>query len=133
MIKVLKLKTIIKIVIILIAVIILVTAIFKGQILVYAKNNDKNEYEILVDVEDSKLYLFKDGEKINEFKCSGGKWSTPSPIGTWKITFKAKWGEGFGGYFMGINVPWGDFGIHGTLDPYSLGWSSSHRLYKDGQ
>lgn len=30
------------------------------------------------------------------------------------------------GYFMGLNVPWGDFGIHGTQDPYSLGWSSSH-------
>ena len=27
---------------------------------------------------------------------------------------------------MGLNVPWGKFGIHGTLEPYSLGWSSSH-------
>ena len=27
---------------------------------------------------------------------------------------------------MGFNVPWGDFGIHGTLDPYSVGWASSH-------
>lgn len=27
---------------------------------------------------------------------------------------------------MGLNVPWGDFGIHGTLDPYSVGWASSH-------
>ena len=27
---------------------------------------------------------------------------------------------------MGLNVPWGQFGIHGTLDPYSLGWASSH-------
>lgn len=27
---------------------------------------------------------------------------------------------------MGINVPWGKFGIHGTLDPYSVGWASSH-------
>lgn len=27
---------------------------------------------------------------------------------------------------MGLNVPWGQFGIHGTLDPYSVGWSSSH-------
>lgn len=32
---------------------------------------------------------------------------------------------------MGINVPWGQFGIHGTLDPYSLGWASSHRMYKN--
>ena len=27
---------------------------------------------------------------------------------------------------MGLNVPWGQFGIHGTLDKYSLGWASSH-------
>ena len=27
---------------------------------------------------------------------------------------------------MGLNVPWGKFGIHGTQDPYSVGWSSSH-------
>lgn len=27
---------------------------------------------------------------------------------------------------MGLNVPWGQFGIHGTLNPYSVGWSSSH-------
>lgn len=27
---------------------------------------------------------------------------------------------------MGLNVPWGHFGIHGTLEPYSVGWASSH-------
>lgn len=90
MIRVIKLQTIIKI-IVKIAVIILITAILKRTI--YAKNS--NTYKILVDVEDSKLFLFKNEELIKTYKCSGGKWSTPSPIGTWKITFKAKWGEGF--------------------------------------
>ena len=33
------------------------------------------------------------------------------------------------GSFLGLNVPWGNFGIHGTLDPNSLGWSSSHRMH----
>ena len=89
-------------------------------------SNSKSTYKILVDVEESKLYLFENDILSKEYKCSGGKWSTPSPIGTWTITSKAKWGEGFGGSWMGLNVPWGKFGIHGTLDPYSLGWSSSH-------
>lgn len=84
------------------------------------------EYSIFVDVEESKLYLFENGNLVNTYKCSGGKWSTPSPIGTWRIINKAKWGEGFGGSWMGLNVPWGDFGIHGTLEPDSLGWASSH-------
>ena len=85
-----------------------------------------NRYEILVDVEESKLYLFHDKKIEKVYSCSGGKWNTPSPIGTWEIIKKATWGEGFGGHWMGLNVPWGKFGIHGTLDPYSVGWASSH-------
>ncbi len=84
------------------------------------------KFEILVDVEESKLYLFQDGELYKTYKCSGGKWSTPSPIGTWRIVTKDTWGEGFGGRWMGLNVPWGQFGIHGTVYPKSLGWASSH-------
>ena len=89
-------------------------------------NSTTEEYEILVDVEESVLYLIQDNEIIKTYKCSGGKLSTPSPIGTWKITGKDTWGEGFGGRWMGLNVPWGKFGIHGTLDPNSVGWASSH-------
>ena len=40
---------------------------------------------------------------------------------------KSKMGRRFsGGSFLGLNVPWGEFGIHGTLDKNSIGWSSSH-------
>lgn len=89
-------------------------------------NGTVSKYSIFVDVEESKLYLFENEELVNIYRCSGGKWSTPSPIGTWTVTNKAKWGEGFGGSWLGLNVPWGDFGIHGTLEPDSLGWASSH-------
>ncbi|MGN1301955.1 MAG: L,D-transpeptidase [Clostridia bacterium] len=58
-------------------------------------NSSKGEYEILVDVEESVLYLIQNNEIIKTYKCSGGKWSTPSPIGTWKIVGKDTWGEGF--------------------------------------
>lgn len=104
-------------------ILFLLFAIMLG-VRVYAENT--MEYEILVDVEDSKLWLFHNGKVEKEYVCAGGKTSTPSPIGTWKITSKAKWGEGFGGRWMGIDVPWGNFGIHGTTQAYSVGWSSSH-------
>lgn len=104
MIKVIKLKTIKKIIFI-IAVIILITALLKWKFNVYANTN--KEYRILVDVEDSKLFLFENNILIKTYKCSGGKWSTPSPIGTWKITFKAKWGEGFRRKFYGIRCAMG--------------------------
>lgn len=65
---------------------------------VIAKNKDT--YKILVDVEASRLYLFKNDIVEKEYKCAGGKPSTPSPIGTWTIVSKGKWGEGFGGSWM---------------------------------
>lgn len=57
-------------------------------------------YKVFVDVEESKLYLLENDEIKKVYECSGGKWSTPSPIGTWTIVEKAKWGEGFGGSWM---------------------------------
>ena len=129
MIKVYNIKRILKITAIILLFAITI-AILSNKIsmkkAIETSANSKSTYKILVDVEESKLYLFENDILSKEYKCSGGKWSTPSPIGTWTITSKAKWGEGFGGSWMGLNVPWGKFGIHGTLDPYSLGWSSSH-------
>lgn len=67
----------------------------KRNVKAISENKSTGEYEILVDVEESVLYLFQDYEIIKTYKCSGGKWSTPSPIGTWRITNKDTWGEGF--------------------------------------
>lgn len=66
----------------------------------YVGAKSKDVYHILVDVETSKLYLFKNDVLEKEYKCAGGKQSTPSPIGTWTINSKGKWGEGFGGSWM---------------------------------
>jgi len=98
---------------------------FKEYVSVSAKS-ENIKYKILVDVEESKMYLFENGICTKIYTVSGGKENTPSPIGTWKIVSKGKWGEGFGGSWMGLNVPWGNFGIHGTLEKDSIGWASSH-------
>lgn len=98
MIKVFKIRTILKTLILLTAIVVSILVI-KNKVenakVVATSSNNKQKYKILVDVEDSKLYLFERRIK-KEYKCSGGKWSTPSPIGTWTVTSKAKWGEGFG-------------------------------------
>ncbi|MBP2645783.1 MAG: ErfK/YbiS/YcfS/YnhG family protein [Firmicutes bacterium] len=36
------------------------------------------------------------------------------------------WGSGFGTRWMGLNVPWGIYGIHGTNNPWSIGRYASH-------
>ena len=104
MIKVFKIRTILKIIILIIVFITIILVIgnkIKNNKTVTTSSNSKQKYKILVDVEDSKLYLFENDELKKEYKCSGGKWSTPSPIGTWTIISKAKWGEGFGRKLVG--------------------------------
>ena len=36
------------------------------------------------------------------------------------------WGSGFGTRWIGLDVPWGTYGIHGTNKPYSIGRDASH-------
>ena len=118
-------------------VLIIVALIFTfGFTRVYnTKNAVKNqvEYTILIEVDDKRLYLFEDGELIKDYPIASGTQSMPSPIGTWEITNKGKWGKGFGGYWMGLNVTWGTYGIHGTTREDSIGKAASHgciRMYR---
>ena len=73
----------------------LVKSIVNGNKTIQVSFNKANLYKILVDVEDSKMFVFENEELIKMYKCSGGKSTTPSPIGNWTIVSKAKWGEGF--------------------------------------
>ncbi|WHH61487.1 L,D-transpeptidase family protein [Petroclostridium sp. X23] len=86
----------------------------------------KNPYEIYIDLSEYRLYLFKDGEVVKKYPVAGGKDATPSPFGVWKVADKGEWGKWFGGHWLGLNVPWGTYGIHGTTRPSSVGRSASH-------
>ncbi|WP_288053999.1 L,D-transpeptidase family protein [Caloranaerobacter azorensis] len=93
--------------------------------------NEQYNYEnlaILVDIDKKYLYLYDvDTNKvIKKYIVATGKPSTPTPIGSFKIIEKAKWGGGFGSRWMRINVPWGRYGIHGTNKPTSIGYNASH-------
>ena len=87
MIKVFKIRTILKTLILLTAIVVSILVIknkVKNKKVVATSSNNKQKYKILVDVEESKLYLFENDELKKEYKCSG------------TVTSKAKWGEGFG-------------------------------------
>ena len=89
--------------------------------------NQPMPFTIVVDLSDCKLLLFKNssGKIAKEFPIAGGKYYSPSPIGTWRISEKGKWNKGFGTRWMGLNVPWGTYGIHGTNKPYTIGSAAS--------
>lgn len=65
----------------------------------------KKGHHIHINLDAHMLYVYKDGQLIKSYPCSGGKASTPTPLGTWRIIGKDTWGEGFGGAWMGFNVP----------------------------
>jgi len=82
---------------------------------------------ILIDTTKRKLTLFCNGEPYRQFPVAVGKPETPTPIGKWRIARKAlNWGIGFGTRWMGLNVNWGIYGIHGTNKLYSIGDYQSH-------
>ncbi|MDT8715985.1 L,D-transpeptidase family protein [Clostridium sp. 19966] len=87
-----------------------------------------NSLSILVDLNDERLYLIdkSSNQILKRYSIASGKSSTPSPVGSWKVVSMGKWGEGFGTRWIGINVPWGKYGIHGTNRPNSIGSEASH-------
>ncbi|WP_243141218.1 L,D-transpeptidase family protein [Alkaliphilus pronyensis] len=89
------------------------------------KNPDYEDLKILVDISEKKLYLLNGNALIKQYTIASGKISSPSPLGYWKVTSKARWGSGFGTRWMGLNVPWGKYGIHGTNKPDSIGYNAS--------
>lgn len=71
------------------------------------ENPDYEDLKILIDISEKRLYLLDGNKLINKYPIASGKLDTPTPIGTWKIISKARWGGGFGTRWMGLNVPWG--------------------------
>ena len=85
------------------------------------------EVGIVIDTVKKTLTITDDGKPFKSFPCAVGKGKTPTPVGEWKVVHKGgNWGGGFGVRWMGLNVPWGVYGIHGTNKPYSIGTSASH-------
>ena len=88
---------------------------------------DKNNLSILVEVDRKKLYLIDtvSNKIVKEYIVATGKLDSPTPLGNFKVTEKARWGGGFGSRWIGLNVPWGRYGIHGTNQPDSIGFNTS--------
>ena len=85
------------------------------------------DLRIVIDMDKRTLTVLVDDKPYKTFPCAVGKSSTKSPVGDWAIIHKGtNWGGGFGTRWMGLNVPWGIYGIHGTNKPGSIGTAASH-------
>ncbi|SDE81180.1 L,D-transpeptidase family protein [Sporomusa acidovorans] len=87
----------------------------------------QGEMRILIRISDRVLELYDDGKLFKRYRVAVGKQATPTPIGEWNIVYKG-WSprEVMGTRWMGLDVPWGSYGIHGTSAPWSIGSFASH-------
>lgn len=77
---------------------------------------------IIIDTTRCRLLLFFGTRLYHSYPVAVGKPETPTPVGNWRIKRKAmNWGTGFGTRWLGLDVPWGIYGIHGTNKPYTIG------------
>jgi len=82
---------------------------------------------IWIDLELMRLTVYENGLQTARFPIAAGAAATPSPVGVFRINRKFSTAlSGFGTRFLGLNVPWGDYGIHGTNRPSSIGSHASH-------
>ena len=90
-------------------------------------DNYRANYNIVVDTNARRLMLYRDGSLVKTYPVAVGKPSTPTPKGNFRIANTANHPGGpFGVYWLGLNVPGGDYGIHGTNNPSSIGKAVSH-------
>ncbi len=82
---------------------------------------------IHIDIVRKALTLYEGTKVVKTYAIASGTADNPTPIGVFRITsrFSSKM-SGFGTRFLGLNVPWGQFGIHGTNKPGSIGTNASH-------
>ena len=82
---------------------------------------------IWIELDQKRLIVYENGQSIAVFPIASGAAATPSPVGVFKITHRFSTQlSGFGTRFLGLNVPWGQYGIHGTNKPSSIGQNASH-------
>ena len=77
---------------------------------------------IKVDLWSNELLVIENNEVIKRYPIAPGTEVSPTPIGIFTVTEKSKsWGGGFGTRWLGLSVPWGRYGIHGTNKPKLIG------------
>ncbi|MEA5008956.1 L,D-transpeptidase [Clostridium tyrobutyricum] len=85
------------------------------------------EYNIIINTKTHTLTLFKDNIIYKNYKVAVGKPSTPTPKGNFKIINRViNPGGPFWARWLGLNTPSGNYGIHGTNNPSSIGKSVSN-------
>lgn len=79
--------------------------------------------QIQISLNQLTLTLTIHGRRHGVYPVAVGKPSTPTPAGAWRIRAKVvnPAMPALGSRWMGLDIPWGEYGIHGTNAPWSIG------------
>ncbi|AEG58461.1 L,D-transpeptidase family protein [Desulforamulus ruminis] len=78
--------------------------------------------EITIDPATRQLSFYVDDQLQKNYPVGVGKYATPTPAGDFKIINKVTNPGGvLGTRWMGLNIPGGNYGIHGNNNPSSIG------------
>lgn len=90
---------------------------------------------IVIDTAIKRLYYNSPQKGKRDYPVAVGKPATPTPTGVYKIITKiVNPGGVLGTRWMGLDIPDGPYGIHGTNDPSSIGQEISNgciRMYNE--
>jgi len=93
----------------------------------WAANLIPEKTSIIIDMDRLTLTLFDNGVSFRQFPVAMGKYETPTPVGNWKIASQdTNPPDVMGTRWLGLNIPYGQYGIHGTNAPHSIGSFASH-------
>ena len=91
-----------------------------------AASKPVGEISLEVDTRRLTLTVMVDGVPHKKYPVAIGKAMTATPTGEFMVKNKRmEPGGPFGVRWMGLNIPWGTYGIHGTNRPYSIGTMAS--------
>ncbi|SHF13033.1 L,D-transpeptidase family protein [Desulforamulus putei] len=78
--------------------------------------------ELFIDPQARRLSVYVGGQVSKTYPVGVGKPATPTPAGDYKVINKVTNPGGvLGSRWMGLNIPGGNYGIHGTNNPSSIG------------
>jgi len=77
---------------------------------------------ILINLAARRLAYFEGDRQLNTYPVGVGKHSTPTPTGNYAVIEKiVNPGGALGSRWMGLSISGGNYGIHGTNNPSSIG------------
>lgn len=96
---------------------------------------EKHGSHIAVDLVARRLHFSEGSRQARVYPVGVGKPSTPTPTGSYKVQHKIMFPGGMlGTRWLGLSIPGGNYGIHGTNNPSSIGGYVSNgciRMYNE--